>query len=69
VQQTLKKDRASKHNLLVEAGLVDGNLEHFPYIPINEQNYPPLLVGLLSQLATYTLLSEKKVLDSWFPIR
>ena len=66
IKEMLRFDRNNKHGILADAGLIDGNLEHFPYIPISEQDYPPLLVGLLSQLATYTLLSEKDVLESWF---
>ena len=66
IKDQLSRDRATEHCVLVDAGLIDGNLKHFPYIPISEQEYPPLLVGLLSQLATYTLLSEKDILESWF---
>lgn len=66
IKTQLSLDKASEHGVLVDAGLIDGNLKHFPCIPISEQEYPPLLVGLLSQLATYTLLSEKDVLEEWF---
>jgi len=65
-KEQLKKDRAGKHGMLVDKGFADGNLEHFPYIPLGEHDYPPILVGLLSQLASYTLMSQKDVILSYF---
>jgi len=65
-KEKLKKDRASKHGKLVDSGFAEGNLEHYPYIPVSEHVYPPILVGLLSQLASYTLMSQKDVILSYF---
>ena len=65
-KEKLKKDRAGKHGALVDAGFAEGNLEHYPYIPVGEHVYPPILVGLLSQLASYTLMSQKDVILSYF---
>ena len=65
-KEKLKKDRAGKHDALVDAGFKEGNLQHFPLIPVGEHDYPPILVGLLSQLASYTLMSQKEVILSYF---
>jgi len=65
-KEKLKKDRASQHGKLVDSGFAEGNLEHYPYIPVSEHVYPPILVGLLSQLASYTLMSQKDAILSYF---
>jgi len=58
----LAKDRrqqSKSQGALVGLGLSEGDLREFPFIDLKALDYPPLLTGLLSQLASYTLMSYK----------
>lgn len=60
-RRLLEAQRASKAEEVQEAGvkgvLADTELRSFPLIPTMSLNYSPLLVGMLSNLATYSVVS------------
>jgi len=65
----LTEDRENKNtsqNLLVDYGLFPGDLRQFPFIDLKAQAYTPLLTGLLSQHAFYTLNEHKTAINSMF---
>ena len=60
-------DDHNKASTLSNLGVTDSNnLKYFPYIPVGELNYSPHLVGLLSQLASYSLYAHKEDILSFF---
>jgi hypothetical protein len=69
-QERLTKDRKLKsqsQGTFVDFGFAEGDLREFPFISLQAQDYPPLLTGLLSQHASYTLMTYKNEIQSMFP--
>ena len=63
----IKKDKKEKDDgILEEIGIKDGSTAYFPYIPVGVLNYSSELVGLFSQLASYSLLQYEDDLKSLF---
>lgn len=61
VQQRMKSDNFPSRidEDLMEIGVEPTNLRNFPYIPITRLSYSPLLVGLLSQQASWSVMQSK----------
>ena len=55
IQREIHKDSKEKESFLTSKGLTEKNLHNFPYIGVGALKYSPELVGLLSQLASYSL--------------
>mmetsp|Transcript_600 Transcript_600/g.1005 ORF Transcript_600/g.1005 Transcript_600/m.1005 type:complete len:569 (-) Transcript_600:37-1743(-) len=48
---------------LERIGLLKSNLKGFPYIPLQEFDYQPVLVNLMSQLTTWQLMESKDLIE------
>jgi hypothetical protein len=65
----LKRQRRSDdlvNRVLMATSIKDADLYDFPCTPINRLNYSPLLVNMLSQLATWNILKMKDEIQSLF---
>jgi hypothetical protein len=64
----LTKERIQDHDivrrLLMGSSVKDADLFDFPHTPINRLNYSPLLVNMLSQLATWNIVTMKEEIQS-----
>ena len=52
--------------LLKSLGISNACVAYFPYLPITALKYSGILVGLMSQLASYSLLQHEDDLKSLF---
>jgi hypothetical protein len=62
----MKKEKSVDGGTLVALGAEGANLYHFPYIPIGSLKYSDILLGLMSQSASFQLLESAGDLKSLF---
>ena len=67
MRSKLEKDNSTSFHGIEEhiiiAALGKANLNKFPYLPSDRSSFSPLVVGLLSQLASYQLIESPEVKD------